>query len=389
MLKKIIILSLFILIISSSVLLAAEPTLGEIQNLISQGKTEEALNILENSDLESDPDLKFYKALLLSWQEEYERSESILIELIKSNPQRLDFYNHLARIYGWQREFDRAEEIIEKAQKKTYSSERTAILSRHAEWQENYFEAKKLIKEAIAKADSSELVVEYEESLTRINNQLKTSLYLKGRAVYSEADKEDLELTFGLEKLLRDGINFDTAAGANYFKDKSNFVFKSKLEIDQPLIPKKTSLSSEFVLYNGGSREKYELNNSFDYLINDQNLFGVNYNLVEDDFNPDYQSLELEYEHRFKKTIMVLKNTSRRYDADWTADFSQHLDLYYPLDNYLLNFAISHYKGGDYVFKLGVQISDLFTGEKFNLSSLNLWFNDQKTTNLDFRMDLK
>ena len=388
MLKKIIVLTLFLLLINSCVSLAAEVEVKEIQDLVRRGKTEEALNVLKSSDLNSDPDLKFYKALLLSWQEEYEQSELILLKLIDSNPRRLDSYSQLSRIYGWQREFIKAEEIIEKAQKIEYSSERTAILSRHAEWQGKYFEAKKLLKEAIVEAESPQLAAEYEKSLRRINNELKASLYLSGRAVYIEAE-EDIELTLGIEKLLREGINLDTAAGANYFEDKSNFVFKSEIEIGQPFISEKNSLSSKFVFYNGGSRDKYELNNNFNYLVNSQNRLGVNYNFVKDNNESDYQTLELEYEHRFKQTIMVLKNTSRHYDSGWTADFAQHLDLYYPRDNYLLNLSLSHYNGGEYIFKVGFEFSDLFSRNKFNLSSLNFWFNDEKTSNLDFRMDLK
>ena len=389
MIKKTIFLTLFLLLMSPSFLAAAEPELAEIQGLIAAGKTEEALKILEKSDTSSNPDLKFYKALLLSWQEDYQEAEEILLELIESNPQRLDSYNQLARIYGWQRKFEQAEEIIARAQKIKYSSERTAILSKHQEWQENFFKAEKLIKEAVRKAESPELAAQYQDSLKKIERELKTIFYLEGRALYSEADKEDLELAVGLEKPLSEGVNIEAAVGGNYFENESNFLIKSKLELNQPLISEKTAFSSELLLYNGETKDNYQLNNNFDYLIDEQNLVGFNYNLVENNKKSDYQSLELEYEHRFKKIIMVLKNSSRRYDADWTADFSQHLDLYYPRENYLINLALSHYNDGEYVFKVGFEFSDLFSGEKFSLSSLNLWFNDQQTSNLDFRMDLK
>ena len=118
-------------------------------------------------------------------------------------------------------------------------------------------------------------------------------------------------------------------------------------------------------------------------------LLGINFNHVEDNQNSDYQTLELEYEHRFEKTIMVLKNTSRHDDFGWIRDFAQHIDLYYPKDNYLLNLALSHYENGDYVFKIGFEFSDIFSGKNFDLSSLNLWYNTEKVSNLDFRMDLK
>lgn len=389
MIKKIIILALFLVLISSSFLLASEPALEEIQNLIRQEKTEKALEILNNSDITSNSDLKFYKALLLSWQGEYNKSEAIFLKLLESNPNRLDTYNQLGRIYGWQLEFEKAEKVIKKAQNIEYSSTRTALLSKHAEWQQNYFEAKRLIEEAITKAESTELKAEYQKSLNRINEEIKAVLYLEGRAIYSDADKEDLELTFGIEKLLRDGINTKTSAGINYFNSESNFIFKSKVETTQPIISENNFFSSEFIFYNGQSKDKYQLNNSFDYLIDNQNLLGLNLNFVEDNENPDYKTLELEYEHRFEKNIIVLKNTSRHDDSGWTPNFAQHIDLYYPKDNYLLNLALSHYQNGDYVFKVGFEFSDIFSGKNFDLSSFNFWLNTEKVSNLDFRMDLK
>jgi hypothetical protein len=389
MIKKIVILICLLILITSNFSLASEPTLEQIQALVSQDQKEEALRILNSYDISSNSDLKFYQGLLLSWEEEYQKAEAIFLELIESNPKRLDSYTQLARIYGWQRQFEKAESIIERGQKINYSSERTALLAKHAEWQQNYFRAKNLIENAIVKAESTELKAEYQEALNRINREIKAILYLEGRAVYSDDNKEDLELSFGIEKLLRDGINLKTSTGINYFEDESNFVFKSEVETSSPLISKDNFFSSEFIYYNGSSRDKYELNNSFDHLINPKNLIGININIIEDNDNPDYQSLELEYEHRFKKVIMVLKNTSRNYDSTWIGDFSQHLDLYYPQENYLLNIALSHYQDGEYVFKVGFEFSDLFSGKNFSLSSLNLWTNTDEASNLDFRMNLK
>lgn len=309
--------------------------------------------------------------------------------MIESNPKRLDSYTQLARIYGWQRQFEKAELIIKRAQKINYGSERTVLLAKHAEWQQNYFRAKRLLEEAVIKAETEALKKTYQQVLTKIEQAIKSVLYIEARTVYSAEAKEDLELNFGIEKLLKDGLNFESSAGINYYKNDSNFVFKSKLETGYPLLSRKNLLSSEFIYYNGSSRDKYELNNSFDHLVNPKNLIGVNLNLIEDNDKPDYQSLELEYEHRFEKVIMVLKNTSRNYDSTWIGDFSQHLDLYFPQENYLLNLALSHYQGGEYVFKVGFEFSDLFSGEKFSLSSLNLWTNTDEASNLDFRVNLK
>lgn len=389
MIKKIIVLTCLLILISSGSLFASEPSLEQIQALVGQDQKKEALKILNSYDISSNSDLKFYQGLLLSWEEEYKKAEAIFLELIESNPKRLDSYTQLARIYGWQRKFEKAELIIERAQKINYGSERTALLAKHAEWQQNYFKARSLLEKAVIKAETEALKKTYQQSLNKIEREIKAIVYLEGRAVYSVENKEDLELTFGIEKLLRDGINLESSAGINYFNSESNFVFKAEIETSYPLLAQANLLSSEFIYYNGNSRDKYELNNSFDHLINAKNLIGINLNLVEDNNNPDYQSLELEYEHRFKKVIMVLKNTSRNYDSTWIGDFSQHLDLYYPQENYLLNLALSHYQGGEYVFKVGFEFSDLFSTEKFSLSSLNLWTNTDEASNLDFRMNFK
>lgn len=118
--KKISILIIIILFSSTVFIAAAETSPEEIQALISQGKLDQALDILNSSDLNSNSDLKFYKAFLLSWQEDYEQSEAILLELIDFNPQRLDSYNQLARMYGWQRKLLRKHKILNILQKEQH-----------------------------------------------------------------------------------------------------------------------------------------------------------------------------------------------------------------------------------------------------------------------------
>lgn len=120
MIKKIIVLTCLLILISSGSLFASEPSLEQIQALVGQDQKKEALKILNSYDISSNSDLKFYQGLLLSWEEEYKKAEAIFLELIESNPKRLDSYTQLARIYGWQRKFEKAELIIERAQKINY-----------------------------------------------------------------------------------------------------------------------------------------------------------------------------------------------------------------------------------------------------------------------------
>jgi hypothetical protein len=387
MFKKIFFLLLIFLILSSNFLLAAEPTLEKIQNLIAAEKNEQALKLLQENDLSDNPDLKFYQALLLSWQEEYSEAEKILNELIANYPERLDFYNQLARIYGWQRKFKKAEAIIIQAQSEKYSSERTALLAQHARWQDRFFKAEKLLEEAVKKSENNDLKNQYQKQLEQVRNEIKAVYFLEGRAVYSEADKEDLSLSFGLKKPLKDGLKAEVKAGSNYFQQELNLFLSAGIDIKQPLTTEKTDFSSTLNYFAGESRDQIELNNSFNYYFNPKNRLGINFNLRE--ASTDYQSFELEYEYKFTKNSIVLKNTSRHYDSGWTADFAQHLDFYFPRDNYLLNLSLSRYQDGEKVVKLGFEFSDLFSDKKYNLEKLNLWINNQQTGNLDFKLNLR
>lgn len=387
MFKKIFLFVLIFLFLSSSFLGAAEPTLEEIQNLIAAEKNEQALELLSESDLSGNPDLKFYQSLLLSWQEDYPKAEEILTKLIAEYPERLDFYEQLARIYGWQRKFNKAEAVINEAQEKEYSPERTALLAQHARWQNRYFEAEKLLEGALQKTEQENLKAEYQRQLKELREEIKPLYFLEGRAVYSETDKEDLSVNLGLEKPLKDGLKAEFKLGSNYFKQDFNFLLSAGFDFKPPLTAEKIDFNSSLNYYQGESRDYLELNNSFNYQFNPKNRLGINLNHRE--ARTDYQSLELEYEYRFTKNSIVLKNTSRHYDSGWTADFSQQLDFYLPRDKYLLNFSLSRYQDGEKVVKVAFEFSDLFNRENYSLKTLNFWFNDQKTSNLDFRLDLK
>ncbi|RCW52995.1 lipopolysaccharide assembly protein LapB [Halanaerobium sp. ST460_2HS_T2] len=387
MLKKIIILLFIFVFLSSSCILASDISLENIQKLIAENNNKQALEILTENNLNNNPDLLYYKALLLSWEKEYVESEKILLQLIDDYPERLEFYNHLARIYGWQRKFEKAKKIIARAQQREYSSTRMALLARHAEWQGNWFEAQKLIKIALTKAESNELKNEYQSRLKIINQKIRTELFIKGKFIYSPAARDDISLRLGLEKPLNDGINSEISAGVNHFKDEFNLLLGAEIELAPPLLFNKTNFSSTFNFYQGDSKDKIELNNSLNYFFNSKNRAGISFEIVKDDAS--YQNLELEYEYRFKKIIMVLKNSSRHYSTGWISDFSQHLDFYYPRDNYLLNFRISHYQDGENLFRVGFEFSNLFSEHKYSFENLNLWFNNQQTGNLDFRLNLR
>jgi len=61
-----------------------------IQELINNQEREKALNVLKEIDISDNPDLRFYEALLLSWKDEFEKSEQKLLSLIEEYPARFE-----------------------------------------------------------------------------------------------------------------------------------------------------------------------------------------------------------------------------------------------------------------------------------------------------------
>src|SRR6056297_1292221 len=107
--NKRIILILALLLIFSLPLQAAQLNVTLIKELIEQGDNYKALEMLKENDISDNPDLRFYKALLYSWNSEYDLSLELLKSLIEEYPERLGFYTHLGRVYGWKGEYGKAE----------------------------------------------------------------------------------------------------------------------------------------------------------------------------------------------------------------------------------------------------------------------------------------
>lgn len=388
----VILLFLIVLLLFFTNVIAAETTIEGIRYLVNKGEYGEALKKLENITTADDPDLVFYKAVILSWQKKYLESEEILLKLINKYPERLDFYNHLARIYGWMGDFDKAEKIIKKAQTIDESAERTAVLALHAEWQEEWFKAKKLWEKAYQLSDNKEKQIEYKSNIEKIEEIIKTVYFVESEFEYDE--ELVTNLLAGGEKLIKDGINFETSAGITY-DDEINYLLRSELQFKYPALKKPLELKTYIDFISGGDNEKITYNSDLKYKLKNDDVLALY--LEANDFSADdsneleektdYQLLELEYQKKMEKSLISFKNTSRHDESGWTADFSQHLDYYYPLESYLLNFKLSHYKGGEYVFRFGVDISDILLNNNWKLNNFNSWINSEKAAKIDMRFD--
>lgn len=200
------IITFFILAIISSDISAL--SISEISNFMEKGEYKKALLSLDNSDISEQPDLQYYQALILSRLGEYEKAEAVLKNLISKYPARLDAYDQLARIYGWAGKFSQAEKIISEAQNKEISVSRYVILARHAEWQNKWYQARFYWQQAINLTHNNDLKYNYKQSLSRVEEYLKTKKIIE--ISLENTDLIDSNLLFGLEKLVKDGINLNT-----------------------------------------------------------------------------------------------------------------------------------------------------------------------------------
>ncbi|MFW5976818.1 MAG: tetratricopeptide repeat protein, partial [Bacillota bacterium] len=186
----------------------------DIQNLMSEGEYDQALVLLENNEIENDPDLLFYQALILSWQGKLEEAQEKLTYIISEYPSRLDFYDQSARIYGWTGDFDKAETIVNKAQKIEKAPHRTAILALHAEWQGKWYQAKNLWQDALQQEQGTGLENEYAFAHKKVAEKIAGDIFIDFSTTYSENMENYLAL--GMNKIIKDGIFLESTAGVKY-----------------------------------------------------------------------------------------------------------------------------------------------------------------------------
>ncbi|MGM0410976.1 MAG: tetratricopeptide repeat protein [Bacillota bacterium] len=323
-----------------------------IKELINKGEVNKALNILQEEDISDNPDLQFYEALLLSWEGDYEKAEEKLLILVEKYPTRFDFYDHLARLYNW---MGKAFKSVEYS-KKAYD---------------------------IAKGTSYEK--DYLKRLELAEDKIKAKKFVNLEIV--QDNKLSTNILGGQKRPINDNLDFSTALGLNYWNADSNFLLRTKLNFIPENFKNRLRLSTSFNLTAGGERKNINFYNNLSYLLNEKNSLALNLNVFESKNFNDYQNLELEYKHKWDKSTIILKSISRNDKSGLTLDFSQNINVYYRLDRYLLNMNISHYKGGEYVFKTGIELSNLDFLSDWKISRLNSWFDNKNNGKLSLEIE--
>jgi tetratricopeptide (TPR) repeat protein len=96
---------------------SAQLAVKQIQDLIAEGKFDQALSETE-AMLEKDPDniqALFMKGLIYTRSNQLKKAEETFLLLSKKNPELPEPYNNLAVIYASQGEFEKAREALQKA----------------------------------------------------------------------------------------------------------------------------------------------------------------------------------------------------------------------------------------------------------------------------------
>lgn len=360
--RKYVVLAIIFIFIFSFPVQSENVNLEYIQELINDQKREKALNLLEENDISNDPDLRFYEALFLSWKGEYQKSEEKLLRLIKEYPARFDFYAQLAKLYEWVGKPYKTLEYREKAYEK---------------------------------AKGTKYEKEYLNLLQTAREKIKPTNFAKLEFLYETTDSEGIIATnflLGQERLISNNINVTGLAGINYKNNNFNYLLRTEFELDSFSFLKNLGFKNSNNLTIGTGENKFDTYNNLNYKINDKNSLAFNLNAfnVFSNENPrNYQNINLEYKHKWDKLVGIIGVTARHEESDLTLDFSQNIEIYYPLDKYLFNFNISHYENNEYVFRAGIEITDIKLNSNWIVRNLNGWVNNKNSAKLDLRFENK
>ena len=355
---KYLLLFLIFIIVFSIPVQAQNVELSYIQKLINNQKRDKALKILEESEIESNPDLRFYQALLLSWNDEFKKSEEIILNLIEEHPDRFDFYDQLARLYGWMDKPYKALEYREKAYEKAKGSD----------YEKDYL---KLLKKA--------------------RQKIKPTNFGKLELLYEVDDNEGIFITnvlLGQDRIISNNIDLTGAAGFSYTNNNSNYLLRTSLKLKSFNLIKDFNFENSNNIIIAENKTKFNIYNNFNYKIDARNNLALNLNsfhTIKDKESSNYQNINLEYKHNWDKLVGIIGTTARRADSSFNFGFSENIQIYYPLDKYLVNMQVTHYQDDEYVFRAGVELDNLELNSNWVIGSLNSWINNKKSSFLSLK----
>ena len=357
--KKYLVFLLIFIFLFSFPVDAENVDLEYIQKLINNQEREKALNLLEKSDISNNPDLRFYKALLLSWKDEFKKSEKILLQLTKKYPARFDFYAQLARLYDWMGKPYKSVKYREKAYEK----------SKGTKYENNYL-----------------------QSLKKARVKIEPINFGKIEFLYEKPDQRSVIATnflLGQERIINDNIDITGSAGFNYKNDNINYLLRAKFELDSFSFLKNLSFKNSNNLTIGDSENSFDTYNNFNYKINGRNSLAFNLNVMFAENKTNYQNINLGYKHKWNKLAGIIGTTSRRDESGWNMDFSQNIEIYYPLNQYLFNFKLNHYDNNEYVFRTGIELTEIKLNSNWVIKNLNSWINDKSSAFFSIKFNKK
>ncbi len=345
----------------------------DIWKMIDKDQHEEALELLETKNIESNVDLRFARALLWSWQGQEEKAIDELYSLREISPERRDVEEHLIRVLGWQGRFEEAErmgkQILEQEDKESAESV-LVLLAVQAEWQQNWKLAQKRWQKAAEMIEHEERRKEYLGS--KKNAAAKLRFDLKSDLEIAIFPKQPSQLFAGLmvRRWLRPGITGSLGINLNEIRsDRVKPAVNFSGSFRYPFISQEFTLGGGLA-YRPLDNRKVELNLSGGYQITERQILSLQFRAAGYPWEtviyltPQY-SFELE-------NIVITAGNTLRLDDTLTADFSQKLQFYFSRWYLEPHLSLQRYVDDSYQIRIQLNLEER---QKEVLNMESIYFN--------------
>ena len=252
-------------------------------------------------------------------------------------------------------------------------------------WQGDYSEAIMILEDLIKTYPERQ---DFKEHLDRVELWKSASRQNKERFLdFSIGYDNNLSksILLGVENPIQDGVLMDLAVGPSFDNREPALNLNSSIYFTDPVTPPDLELSFNSNISGFERLNNFSISSYLTYDFNYNQQTGIRLSFidlwVEDAIF--YRDLDIEYIHKFESFTILLRNISRFYENESFLDFSQQLELYYPLEDLGINFTGSRYHDSTKSFRFGIELSDRKLSDSHRLKSLTGWINDQK--NINFR----
>ena len=255
-------------------------------------------------------------------------------------------------------------------------------------WQGDYSEAIMILEDLIKKYPERQ---DFKEHLDRVELWKSASRQNKERFLdFSIGYDNNLSksILLGVENPIQDGVLMDIAVGPSFDNWEPALNLNTSIYLTDPVTPPDLELSFSSNISGLDSLNNFSINSYLTYDINYNQKAGIRYSFIDPwiENSSFYRDLDIEYIHNFERIILLLRNKSRFYENESFLDFSQQIELYYPLEVLGINFTGSRYHDSTKSFRFGIELGDRDLSDKYRLRSLTGWINDQKNVNIRGRI---